>query len=270
MGVALADPTQIHQVLMNLCTNAAHAMGDKGILEVRLSPVDLSKSDLTEQSIIDLKPGPYLKLCVSDTGSGMDKATLERIFDPYFTTKEVGKGSGLGLAVVHGIIKRHDGAITVQSEPGKGSTFGIYIPAVETSTGVVVETEQVLPTGTERILLIDDEQIVVESGTAILERLGYTVTPETNSMRALEIFRFRPGEFDLIITDYTMPKLTGTDLSKEIHQIRPDIPIILCTGFSEKLTADGAIDLGVELVMKPFSMRQIAELIRKVLRAQGS
>jgi PAS domain S-box-containing protein len=270
MGVALADPTQIHQVLMNLCTNAAHAMGDKGILEVRLSPVDLSKSDLTEQSIIDLKPGPYLKLCVSDTGSGMDKATLERIFDPYFTTKEVGKGSGLGLAVVHGIIKRHDGAITVQSEPGKGSTFGIYIPAVETSTGVVVETEQVLPTGTERILLIDDEQIVVESGTAILERLGYTVTPETNSMRALEIFRFRPGEFDLIISDYTMPKLTGIDLFKEIRQIRPDIPIILCTGFSEKVTATIAVDLGVELVMKPFSMKQIAELIRKVLRAQGS
>jgi CheY-like chemotaxis protein len=268
MGVALADPTQIHQVLMNLCTNAAHAMDDKGILEVELSHVDLSKSDLTDQSIVDLKPGPYLKLCVSDTGSGMDKATLERIFDPYFTTKEVGKGSGLGLAVVHGIIKRHDGAATVRSEPGKGSTFCIYIPAVEANTGVVVETGQAPPTGTERILLIDDEQMVLESETAILERLGYTVTPETNSLRAIEIFRFRPNEFDLIITDYTMPKLTGTDLFQEIRQIRPDIPVILCTGFSEKITAAVAVDLGVELVMKPFSMKQLAELIRKVLRAQ--
>src|SRR5208283_634717 len=177
-GVAQADPTQIHQVLMNLCINAAHAMDDKGILEVRLSCVDLSESDLADQHIIDLKPGPYLKLRVSDTGAGMDEATLERIFDPYFTTKEVGKGSGLGLAVVHGIVKRHDGAITVQSKPGKGSTFSIYIPAVEAGAGVVIETGQILPTGTERIFLIDDEPILVEMGTAILERLGYEVTPE--------------------------------------------------------------------------------------------
>ena len=270
MGVALADPTQIHQVLMNLCTNAAHAMGDKGILEVRLSHVYLSESDLTDQSIVDLKPGPYMKLCVSDTGSGIDKETLERIFDPYFTTKEVGKGSGLGLAIVHGIIKRHDGAITVETAPGKGSTFCIYIPEVEAGSGVVVETAQVLPKGTERILLIDDEQIVVKTETAILEQLGYKVTPETNSLRALEIFRSRPGEFDLVVTDYTMPKLTGTELCKEIRRIRSDIPIILCTGFSEKATATVAGDLGVEFVMKPFSMKQIAELVRKVLGAQES
>ncbi|MFZ0931385.1 MAG: PAS domain S-box protein [Syntrophobacteraceae bacterium] len=269
-GVASADSTQIHQVLLNLCTNAAHAMGDKGILEVSLFCVDLSKSDLAAQSIVDLKPGPYLKLCISDTGSGMDTATLERIFDPYFTTKEVGKGSGLGLAVVHGIVKRHDGAITVQSEPGKGSTFSIYIPAVEAGAGVVIETGQVLPTGSERIFLIDDEPILVEMGTAILERLGYEVTPETDSLRALEIFRSRPDEFDLIITDYTMPNLTGIDLSREIRQIQPDIPIILCTGFSEKVTEESAVDLGVGLVMKPFSMKQIAELVRKVLRARES
>ena len=130
-GVALADPTQIHQVLMNLCTNAAHAMDGKGILEVRLSPVDLSESDLADQSIVDLKPGPYLRLTVSDTGCGMDAGTMEHIFDPYFTTKEVGKGSGLGLAVVNGIVKRHDGAMTVRSEPGKGTTFSVYIPKVD-------------------------------------------------------------------------------------------------------------------------------------------
>jgi PAS domain S-box-containing protein len=265
---AFADVTQIHQVLINLCTNAAHAMGEKGVLGVSLSHVNLSEGDLTDQSIVNLKPGPYLKLCVSDTGSGMDTSTLQRIFDPYFTTKEVGKGSGLGLAVVHGIVKRHDGAIAVESEPGRGSTFSVYIPAVEANTFVVVKNGLLLPTGRERILLIDDEQSVVETGTAILERLGYKVTPETNGPRALEIFGSSPGEFDLIITDYTMPKLTGTDLSTKIRQIRPDIPIILCTGFSEQITATVAMDLGVEFVMKPFSMKEIAEVVRKVLGVQ--
>jgi PAS domain S-box-containing protein len=267
-GAASADPTQIHQVLMNLCTNASHAMAGKGILDVSLSRVNLSKSDLAEQSIVDLEPGPHLKLCVSDTGSGMDKAVLERIFDPYFTTREMGQGSGLGLAVVHGIVKWHGGAITVRSEPGKGSAFSIYIPSVEKGTGAAVESRQKLPAGTERILLIDDEQIVVETGTAILKQLGYKVTPETDGLRALEIFRSTPGNFDLVITDYTMPNMTGTDLSKDLRQIRPDIPIILCTGFSEKVTPTVAADHGLELVMKPFSMKQIAELVRKALQAQ--
>jgi PAS domain S-box-containing protein len=266
-GVALADATQIHQVLINLCTNAAHAMDEKGIMEVHLSYVKLRKSDLADHLILGVKPGPYLKLSVSDTGCGMDAATLERIFDPYFTTKEVGKGSGLGLSVVNGIVKRHDGAITVRSVPGKGSTFSVYIPAIGTVSGDTVETRQVMPTGTERILLIDDEQIIAEMGTAILEQLGYQVTSETKSPRALEIFRSKSDEFDLVITDYTMPKLTGLELSREIHRIRPDIPIILCTGYTEKLEADDAKDLGVELIMKPFSMKQIAELVRKALRA---
>jgi PAS domain S-box-containing protein len=265
-GMACADATQIHQVLINLCTNADHAMDGNGILEVRLSRVDMSKSDLADQSLAGVNPGPYLKLCVSDTGCGMDRATLERIFDPYFTTKEVGKGSGLGLSVVNGIVKRHDGAITVSSEPGKGATFCVYIPALEISAGEAVEARQLMPTGEESILLVDDERIIVEMETAILEQLGYKVTPETDSLRALEIFRSTPGEFDLVITDFTMPKLTGKDLSKEIHRIRPDIPIILCTGFSEKLTVEMAGDLGVELMMKPLSMKQIAELVRKVLR----
>ncbi len=266
-GVALADPTHIHQILLNLCTNAAHAMGDKGILEVSLSRVDLKKSDLAEQSIVALRPGQYLKLSVSDTGCGMHARTLERIFDPYFTTKEVGKGSGLGLAVVHGIVKRQGGAVTVQSEPGKGTSFSIFIPAIEAIVDPIVETGQELPTGTERILLVDDEQSVIEMEIAIFERLGYDVTPETDSLRALEIFGSRPGEFDLIITDYTMPNFTGIDLSKEIRRIQSDIPIILCTGFSEKVTEKGAMDLGVELAIKPFGMKQIAELVRKVLRA---
>jgi PAS domain S-box-containing protein len=268
-GVALADPTQIHQVLMNLCTNAAHAMDEKGILEVRLSTVDLSESDLADRSIVDLKPGPHLKLCVSDTGAGMDAKTMERIFDPYFTTKEVGKGSGLGLAVVNGIVKRHEGAVTVRSEPGRGTTFTIYIPMMETADAIPIET----PTyealiGTESILLLDDEQAVVEMGTAILEGLGYKLTAGTDSLRALEVFSARADEFDLIITDYTMPNMTGMDLAKEVRRIRPDIPILICTGFSEKITPESARELGIELLMKPYSIRQISRAVRKILDAR--
>ena len=223
---------------MNLCTNAAHAMDDKGILEVRLSPVDLSESDLADQSIVDLKPGPYLRLTVSDTGCGMDASTMERIFDPYFTTKEVGKGSGLGLAVVNGIVKRHEGAITVRSEPGKGTTFSVYIPRVDVQSETTMQVDDPLPRGSERILLVDDEPAVMEMGTRLLEHLGYKVTSQTDSVSALEVFRSSPDEFDLIITDYTMPKLTGLDFAREVLRIRPDIPILLCTGFSEKITPD--------------------------------
>ncbi len=268
MGVALADPTQIYQVLMNLCTNASHAMDDKGILEIRLSPVDLSESDLADQSIIDLRPGPHLKLSVSDTGAGMDAQTIERIFDPYFTTKEVGKGSGLGLSVVHGIVKRHDGAITVKSEPGKGTAFSVYIPRVDVQSETTMIVDDPLPRGSERILLVDDEQAVVEMGTAILERLGYKVTTETDSLRALEVFSARPEEFDLIITDYTMPNLTGVDLAKEVRLIRPDMLILICTGFSERITPDSLKELGLELLMKPYGMRQISEAVRKILDAR--
>jgi PAS domain S-box-containing protein len=267
-GVALADQTQIHQVLMNLCTNAAHAMDGKGILEVRLSPVDLSQNDLDDQLKVDLKPGAYLRLTVSDTGCGMDAETMERIFDPYFTTKEVGKGSGLGLAVVHGIVKRHGGAVTVRSEPGTGTTFSVYIPRIETATPIPIETPREAPIGTESILLLDDEQTIVEMGTAILEELGYKVTTETDSLRALEVFSARPNEFDLIITDYTMPNLTGLDLAKKIRRLRPDIPILLCTGFSEKITPNSVKELGIGLLMKPYGMGQISEAVRKILDAQ--
>jgi PAS domain S-box-containing protein len=267
-GVALADPTQIHQVLMNLCTNAAHAMDDKGILEVRLSPVDLSESDLADQSIFDLKPGPYLRLTVSDTGCGMDGKTLERIFDPYFTTKEVGKGSGLGLAVVSGIVKRHEGAITVRSEPGKGTTFSVYIPRVDVQSEATMQVEDLPPHGSERILLVDDESAVTGVGTELLESLGYKVTSRTDSLNALEVFRSSPFEFDLVITDYTMPKLTGLDFAREVLRLRPDIPILLCTGFSEKITPDSVKKLGMGLLMKPYGMREISEAVRKILDAR--
>jgi PAS domain S-box-containing protein len=267
-GVALADPTQIHQVLMNLCTNAAHAMDGRGILKVRLSPADLSKSDLADQPVIDLKPGPYLRLTVSDTGCGMDTETMERIFDPYFTTKEVGKGSGLGLAVVDGIVKRHEGAITVRSEPGEGTTFSVYIPMVDVQSEATTQVDDLLPRGSERILLVDDEPVLVEIGTIILKSLGYKVTSQTDSVNALEIFRSSPDEFDLVITDYTMPKMTGLDFASEVLRVRPDIPILLCTGFSEKITIGSGKELGMGLLMKPYGMRQISEEVRKILDAQ--
>lgn len=268
-GVVLADATQIHRVLMNLCTNAAQAMNDRGVLDVRLSRVDLSKRDLADCSIVDIKPGAHLQLSISDTGSGMDTATMERIFDPYFTTKEVGKGNGLGLAVVRGIVKKHEGAITVRSQPGKGTTFCVYLPLMEATVDANEDDDGSPPTGNERVLLVDDERIVAEMGKAVLNHLGYMVTTETDSLRALEIFRSRPDEFDLVITDYTMPHLTGMDLSREIRLIRPNLPIIICTGYSQEVTAESASRLGVEIVMKPFAMKEIAVRVRKVLSNNG-
>ena len=265
-GVALADATQIHQVLMNLCTNSVHAMGDKGMLEVTLSNVELSEEDLASLLITDLKPGPYLKLSVSDTGHGMDAETMQRIFDPYFTTKEVGKGSGLGLAVVHGIVKRHEGAITVKSEPGKGSTFDVYLPKMEMTREHSAETASNLPKGTERILLVDDEAVVAELLARMLERLGYRVALKTNAPEAVEFFRSEPDRFDLVITDYMMSHLTGTELAVEILKIRPNMPIILCTGYTKKVTENTAKDLGFKgFIVKPPDRKELAELIKNIL-----
>ncbi|MGA3117981.1 MAG: ATP-binding protein [Syntrophobacteraceae bacterium] len=219
-------------------------------------------------SAIDLKPGPHLKLSVSDTGSGMDARTMERIFNPYFTTKEVGKGSGLGLAVVSGIVKRHQGAVTVRSEPGKGTTFTIYIPMVDVESEITTRVDDLLPRGSERILLVDDELTVTEIGTALLESLGYKVTSQKDSVKALDVFLSSPDEFDLLITDYTMPKLNGLDLAREVLRIQPDMPIILCTGFSEKITPNGVKELGLGLLLKPYGMRQISEAVRKIFDDQ--
>jgi PAS domain S-box-containing protein len=266
--LASADPTEIHQILMNLCTNAAHAMDNKGVLEVSLSRVHLNITDLTDQSLFDLEPGPHLKLSVSDTGIGMEAATLERIFDPFFTTKEVGKGSGLGLSVVRGIAKRHHGAITVRSAPGKGATFDLHIPAIDTTELENIEAEKSLLGGTERILIIDDEQSVLEMTVAILRGLGYGITAEMESPRACKVFSESPDKFDLVLTDYTMPKLTGLDLAALMRKVRPDIPIILCTGFSDKISKKALDELGLELLTKPYSLMQLSETIRNVLDKQ--
>jgi len=267
-----ADPTQIHQVLMNLCTNAAHAMREEGgVLEVNLRNVDFGLGvgdfkDEESRSKTRLSPGPYLRLTVSDTGSGMAPDVKERIFDPYFTNKEKGEGTGMGLSVVYGIVKDHGGAITVFSEPGKGTTFHVYLPLIEKAVEPKKETVESLPTGHERILFIDDERTLVNLGKQTLERLGYEVVTKTSSLEALELFRTKPAQFDLVITDMTMPQMTGDKLAKEMMAIRPDIPIILCTGFSERITEEKAKGMGIrEFVMKPFVMTELAKLIRKVL-----
>lgn len=265
IGVVEADPTQIHQVLMNLCTNAAHAMKDKGgILEVRLAKIDIDGQ--TAKQHPDLHPGPYLKMSVRDTGHGMTPEIINRIFDPYFTTKEKGEGTGLGLAVVYGIVKSHDGAITVSSEPGKGSIFDVYLPIIGEGMTTEIDTEQPLSTGHESILFIDDEQILVDIGKQILEHLGYNVIAKTSSIEALELFQAKPDQFDLVITDMTMPHITGERLAQELMRIRPDIPIILCTGFSKEITAERAKEMGIrEFVMKPLVIRDLAKTVRKVL-----
>jgi len=262
--LVLADPTQIHQVLMNLATNAAHAMhGKEGKLRVALAPVTFDALDPTRP--VELSPGKYLDLMVEDTGHGMDQPIIERIFDPYFTTKGPGEGTGLGLAVVHGIVKNHGGAIRVFSEPDRGTVFHVYLPALESVEPAEPEPPPTLPGGSERILLVDDEEVLVRAVKKMLETLGYRVTAVTDSREALEIFGGQPDAFDLVITDYTMPKMIGTELAREIRKICPTIPIILSTGFSESLDKEGAAAAGISaLIMKPVSLKGIAELIWRV------
>ncbi len=263
--ITMADETELHQVLINLCTNASQAMEDRGgVLAVKLDEVEAGAGagEIPE----DLKPGGYLRITVSDTGVGMLPETLERIFDPYFTTKEVGKGSGLGLAVVHGIVKRHNGSITVRSQPGAGSTFMIYLPKVETKTAAAYNTEVSIRGGAERILFVDDERGLADLGQSILDQLGYEVSSTTSSIEALEIFRSCPEDFDLVISDYTMPLMTGDSLAEEMMRIRPNIPIILCTGFTERFTEEEAKRMGIRaFLLKPLKMRELAEVVRKIL-----
>jgi PAS domain S-box-containing protein len=268
--MALADPGQMHQVLINLCNNAAHAMREKGgLIEVSLTEM---QSDSSNAALYpELKPGAYLRLGVSDTGNGMDPATLERIFDPYFTTKAVGEGSGLGLAVVQGIVKQHAGAIRVYSESGKGAVFHIFIPKAESPQKVVVNTRDHLQEGNERILIVDDEESLVGMASKMLKRLGYRVTSKTSSVEALEVFRENPQEFDLVLTDYTMPHMTGIDLIRQLISIRSDIPVILCTGLDDIILNEEEMkESGIgEFLRKPYTMQHIAEAIRRVLKGRS-
>jgi signal transduction histidine kinase/CheY-like chemotaxis protein len=269
-GTVLADPTKIHQVLMNLCTNAYHAMRETGgVLAVELSQLEIYSND-AKVTGFDLTPGLYLNLKVSDTGCGMDRAVMMRIFEPYFTTKDKSEGTGMGLALTHGIVKDHDGHITVYSEPGKGTTFNVYLPCIVTDPISLSDEAQVtIPGGSERILVIDDEEILVQMEKRMLEGLGYEVTAMSNCLDALQLFIAGPDAFDLVITDMTMPRMTGAELAQKILSIRQDIPIVLCTGFSELINERKAKAIGIrEYVMKPIIKREIAVVVRKLLDEQ--
>ncbi len=262
-----ADPTQVHQVMMNLCANAAHAMAESGgVLEVVLAGVELDGTPGGRHA--PLAPGRYLKLSVGDTGHGMGPETMDRIFDPYFTTKKKGEGTGLGLAVVDGIVKGHGGAILVESEPGKGSRFHVFLPAIQKLTGSLEEPAETDPRGTEHVLLVDDEPGLAEIGGKLLEQLGYRVTTRTGSIEALDLFRAQPERFDLVITDMTMPHMTGDRLAREMMRLRPGLPVILCTGFSRTMSAERAAELGIgAFLMKPVVRRDLARTVREVLDA---
>ncbi|MBW1868032.1 MAG: response regulator [Deltaproteobacteria bacterium] len=258
-GIIEADTTQIHQIVMNLCTNAGHAMQEEGgTLDVKLIRVEVDRQTALQHH--ELHTGPHVRLMVSDTGYGMDSETLEHIFDPYFTTKEKGEGTGLGLSVVHGgtglglsvvhgIVKTHNGVITVESEPGKGTAFHVYFPVIEKDAETQEEDEGPLPTGNERILFVDDEEMIVDIAKEMLGKLGYDIVTEKS-----------------VITDMTMPKMTGDQLARELMKVRPDIPIILCTGFNPKISEEKSKELGIKaFAMKPLLGRDMANTIRKAL-----
>ncbi|MEW6291247.1 MAG: response regulator [Thermodesulfobacteriota bacterium] len=265
-GAVLADPTQIHQVLLNLCTNSYHAMREKGgVLEVCLRETVIGQDDHIAN--LELTPGKYAKLSVSDTGAGIRLEDMEKIFEPYFTTKPVDEGTGLGLSVVHGIVKSHKGRITVYSEPGKGTVFNLYFPCIAAAgeTGEA-RSDELLPGGNERILVVDDEEFIVRIEQFILENLGYRITATTSSKEALRIFSQQPTDFDLVITDMTMPHLTGADLARKFLAIRPDIPLILCTGFNAQINKETAKEIGIrEFALKPVSKRDLAYMVRRAL-----
>jgi len=267
-GKVMADPTQIHQIIMNLSTNAFHAMqGSSGRLTLSLEQACLPQVPMETGQ---LPPGEYALLKVSDTGVGIEKEVLKNIFDPYFTTKERGKGTGLGLSVVLGIVKTMKGDIRAESRTGKGSTFSVYLPVVKETGDINPERQngfldKEITGGMERILLVDDEKAIIKMERLMLERLGYRVTAIQGSHPALAAFRANPGEFDLVITDYTMPRMAGLELIKKIRTLKQDIPVILCTGFSDEVNEQTCKAFNIQgLVMKPVSKSDLAEAIRKV------
>ncbi len=264
-GYVTADPTQLHQVMMNLCTNAAQAMEEKGgVLAVLLTRVALRAEDLAGEP--DLMPGPYLKLSVRDTGVGIAPEIMDKIFDPYFTTKSVGKGSGMGLAVVHGIVKKNGGMIRVHSQSGHGATFEVFLPVTMEAVEVDPATDEAIPLGRGHILFVDDEETIASMAQGLLPTLGYTTTTLTDSSKALELFRSQPDQFDLVITDQTMPRMTGEQLACALITIRPDIPIILCTGYSPQIDGAKARAAGIKaFLMKPFEKKELAQTILRLL-----
>lgn len=264
-GNILGDPNQIHQIVMNLCTNAFHAMGqDSGVLTIDLGQRPLMPAEASLKP--GLRPGNYVYITIGDTGHGIDEDMKERIFEPYFTTKESHEGTGLGLSVVHGIVKGMGGDISVSSEKGKGATFTILIPSIAQEATEVKAADKISTGRGERILFVDDEELLVDVATQMLPRMGYEVTGFTSSLEALKAFGKRPDGFDLVITDYTMPKMIGTQLAREISKIRPDIPILLCTGFNKGDEINKYKEFGVQAVLlKPLYEHELAKVVRQVL-----
>ncbi|MCP3953069.1 MAG: PAS domain S-box protein, partial [Desulfobacterales bacterium] len=264
-GLVNADPTQVHQVAMNLITNAYHAVEtNTGEIQVALAETELSQDDVSPGALL---PGRYALLTVTDTGAGIDPGMMGKIFEPYFTTKGKGKGTGLGLAVVYGIVKEHHGDIVVSSEPGKGTTFSVYLPIIHDIENVAGSEEIALAESEgERILLVDDEVPVAKLEQQMLERLGYRVTSRVSSLEALEAFRENPDAYDMVVTDMAMPNMTGDQFAREVKTIRPEIPILICTGFSERINQVEAEAIGVAgFLMKPIIKSDLAKMVREVL-----
>jgi signal transduction histidine kinase/response regulator RpfG family c-di-GMP phosphodiesterase len=260
----MGNASQIHQILMNLCTNAIHAMENGGVLEIELKNIIVER-DIRRKDM-DLEVGDYVELRVSDTGTGIDPEILEKIFEPYFTTKGPAEGTGMGLSMVHGIVASYSGKMTVDSTLGKGSTFAIYLPVTEEQSLDRPYEFDTLQGGTERILFVDDEDMIAKMGRRMLESLGYSVTALTKSLEALDLFKSKPNDFDLVITDMTMPNMTGDKLALELMNIRSDIPVILCTGYSKIMSDETASKIGIKaFIYKPTEHADLAKTVRKVL-----
>jgi PAS domain S-box-containing protein len=267
-GWVMADATQLHQVLMNLCTNAAHAMGDRGgLLEIELEKKLLDQP--VEQNLVRIEPGDYMVVSIRDSGKGISSVDLQRIFEPFFTTKGPGEGTGMGLAVVHGIVKAHGGFITVESEVGLGTVFQVYFPTVPGEIGREEPSDEMpISIGLEKLLFLDDEKALVDIAGKALRRLGYDIVTMDDSLKALQLVKDDPDHFDLVITDQTMPKMTGLELASEIKKKNPRLPVIVCTGYSQGVNQDDALEKGVAaLLMKPVSIRELSATVRRVLDA---
>jgi CheY-like chemotaxis protein len=267
-GTVLANSVELHQIIMNLCTNALHAMGEgSGTLEITVDGTQIDEAG--KQGAVGLDVGPYVRVSVRDTGGGIPPEIVGKIFDPYFTTKAKGVGTGLGLAVVHGIVRKSGGAIQVESVPAQGSTFHILLPRVEQPSAAQVEPTGVPVGGSERILFVDDEMMLAGIGQQMLKRLGYDVVARTSPVEALELFKAKPDHFDLVVTDQTMPGMTGDALARQLMRIRPRLPIIICTGYSQSIDEKKAAEMGIRgFVMKPILIDRIAAAVRKALAAE--
>ena len=262
--VVFASPSEVQQVLMNLCTNAAHAMRETGgELTVAL---DETEVDDASAPALELPPGKYAEMAVKDTGTGMEEAVMKRIFEPFFTTKEVGQGTGLGLSVVYGIVKALKGNILAESAPGEGALFRVLLPMADTGDASTEKPGEQLPRGRERVLFIDDEEFLAELGKDLLEKLGYTVIAMTDGPEAIRFFSENPDRFDLVLTDMTMPVITGVEVARSLLGTRPDIPIILLTGYSDDVSTEKAMAMGIRgFLMKPLSRHELATAVRRVL-----